>query len=341
MRHLKSRPHLLLVLPLLGLLLLAAGPPVLPADEADTLQALLDGAQATVRLEPRTYRLSRTLTITRTLRLEGEGMATTLQFPPNTLGIQVVRKPDGTGDRTVIRSLVLRGGGGTDRGAHGIVLAAGRSSLEDLRVESFAGNGVEIPAANLWHLSRVWSRYHGGDGVHLAGSDVNVGVAVQLDLVANQGWGVREEKGPTGNPLGSVYLGCHAAENRQGAYSIGGTSSCSTLVGCYSESGQKPSRIGQRVLSVGGTHGAGWDTSGFPGSHIGADWLGLRLPRTQEVPLYGGPVLRAGSLPGATGIRGDVMLNQYPSSGQPAGWSCVESASEGKPARWKAWGKLE
>lgn len=336
MNHLKSRPALL-ALPLLAWTLLAAGPPLPPAEDSVALQALLDGPLATIRLEPRVYRLTKTLTINRTLTLVGEGVATRLEFPPDTPGIVITRKPSGEGDRTVIKSLYLRGGKGTDRTAHGIAFGAGRVSIDDVLVEKFSGQGVEISTANLWRLHRCASRWNGGDGLHLSGANANAGVAVQLDTTGNGGAGIRED----GVTLGSTFVACHAAENLGGAYLIGGNNSSSVLVGCYSESGQKPSRIGQRTLSLGGTHGAGWDTSGWPGSHIGADWLGLRLPRVQEVPLYGGPTLKAGSLPTATGARGDVILNQNPSSGQPAGWSCVESATKEKPARWKAWGKIE
>ncbi len=256
MKPLKSRPWLLLA-PLLCLLALAAGPPAPLPDDTGPLQALLDSGAATIRLEPRLYRV-KTLRITRTLHLEGQGAATGL-------------------------------------------------------------------------------RYNGGDGLHLSGSDVNVGLATQLDLVGNGGYGIREE----GISLGSTYLACHAAANGQGAYRIGGDNSFSVLLGCYSESGQPASRWGQRTFSVGGNHGAGFDVSGNPGGHVGHDWMGFRLTRVQELPLYGGPTVRAGSLPPATGARGDVILNRLPSSGQPAGWSCTRSATSSAPAQWKAWGKIE
>ncbi len=335
MKRLKSRPALL-VLPLLLCGLLAAGPPAPPVDETDTLQALLDGSLATVKLEPRLYRV-RTLTIRRTLRLEGSGLATVLLFPPDVPGLQVVRTPAGAGDRCVIRSLCLRGGGGSDRTAHGLTVSAGRFLADDCMIEKFAGNGVELSGSNLWSLNRCGLRYNGGDGLHLSGSDVNVGLAVQLDLVGNGGYAVREE----GISLGSTYLACHAAVNGAGAYKVGGDNSFSVLLGCYSESGQPPSRWGQRTFSVGGNHGAGFDTAGNPGGHVGHDWMGFRLTRAQELPLYGGPTVRAGSLPPATGARGDVILNRLPSSGQPAGWSCTRSATKDGPAIWKAWGKIE
>ncbi len=335
MKQLKSRPALL-ALPLLVLAMLAAGPPAPPADETDSVQGLLDGTAATVRLEGRIYRV-RTLTIRRTLHLEGEGLATVLQFPANSLGIQLVRTPAGQGDRTVIRALCLRGGGGSDHTAHGLTVSAGRFLADDCMIEKFAGNGVELSGSNLWSLNRCGLRYNGGDGLHLSGSDVNVGLATQLDLVGNGGYAVREE----GISLGSTYLACHAAANGAGAYSVGGENSFSLLLGCYSESGQKGSRWGQRTFSVGGNHGAGFDPAGSPGGHVGHDWMGFRLTRAQEVPLYGGPTVRAGSLPPATGSRGDVILNRLPSSGQPAGWSCTRSATKDGPAIWKAWGKIE
>ncbi len=335
MKPLKSRPWLLLA-PLLCLLALAAGPPAPLPDDTGPLQALLDSGAATIRLEPRLYRV-KTLRITRTLHLEGQGAATVLLFPPDTPGLQVVRTPAGAGDRTVIRSLCLRGGGGTDRTSHGLVVSSGRFLANDVMVEKFAGNGTELQGSNLWNLSRCGLRYNGGDGLHLSGADVNVGLATQLDLVGNGGYGVREE----GISLGSTYLACHAAANGQGAYRIGGDNSFSVLLGCYSESGQPASRWGQRTFSVGGNHGAGFDVSGNPGGHVGHDWMGFRLTRAQELTLYGGPTVRAGSLPPATGARGDVILNRLPSSGQPAGWSCTRSATKDGPAMWKAWGKIE
>jgi hypothetical protein len=295
------------------------------ADDTTAIQDMLDDTSLpVVNLKGGTYRCSAPLRNNgRTIRLEGEGTTTILLFSVNTPGIIITRKPDGRGDRSLIRSLTLRSMGGTDSDAHGITLTCGRALLSDLIIDRFPGNGIELIAGNLWTFSRVNCRLNGGDGFHLSGSDVNAGLGLQLDIVANKGWGIREE----GITLGSTYVACHAATNSLGGYSIGGNNASSCLFGCYTESGQAGTKLGQRALAIGGTHGAGFDESGFPGGHIGHDWMGFRSTRFQEITFHSGLGIRGGSAPPSAGVRGQMLFNQYTDSSRAMGWICTKSST--------------
>ncbi len=308
------------------------------ADDTAAIQAMIDDPAlfGVVRLKPGTYRCSAPLkNNARTIRLIGDGVVTVLLFTKDTPGLILSRKPSGEGDRTLIQSICLRSQGGTDPTAHGIQVSAGRLFLDDVMVEKFPGNGVELNKSNLWNLDRAALRYNGGHGFHLYGSDVNAGLARNLDIVGNKGWGILEE----GVSLGSTYIGCHAAANILGAYSIGGNDSSSVLVGCYSESGQPKTKLGQRVICIGGAQGAGFDPTNV-GNVIGHDFLGWQVTQMQEVPLYGKVVIGAASIPPRTGTRGKYLLNQYPNTGLPIGWVCTKSSTDTLPAVWKPLGNL-
>lgn len=307
------------------------------ADDTAAIQKMIDDS-VSIKLKAGTYKCSAPLENKgRTVRIEGEGTATLLMFPQDTTAFVITRKPDGSGDRSILRSLYFKCKKvGTDNTAHGIIIGAGRVLLDDVTIDKFSGNGIEISGSNLWNINRCATRWNGGDGLHLSGSDVNVGIATQLDSLGNAGWGIREE----GVTLGSSYLSCHVANNTLGGYSIGGLNSYSVLLGSYSESGQPKSKLGQRTISLGGDQGAGFDTTGFPGSHIATDWLGLQIPRCQNLTLHGGVTIKAGSAPPTNGswIRGARILNQNPSVNQPEGWICTVS---GSPGTWKACARIQ
>lgn len=176
-----------------------------------------------------TIELKRTVTIEGTSGSGQEGaQGTTLQFPANTCGFIVERfNTTGTGiespttqggDSTVFRNLRILGGGGTDTTAHGIFLRS-RASLENVRIDNFAGDGIHIFAtgggggslegnANNFEISGSCRVTNCENGLFIDGADVNAGYAIGLDCSNNRAWGVYDS-----SFLGNTYVGLHCATN--------------------------------------------------------------------------------------------------------------------------------
>jgi Pectate lyase superfamily protein len=233
--------------------------------------ALLGGTTGvTLFVPPGTYKLSRPLIIERTCIILGAGghmeaPASRLHVDKNVSGI--VLQGFGTGmraDSTQIRNLYLYSDGKIGAGVHGIT-ARCRFHLENVWIEQFSGNGVDIYGSmsgesnsNDWYIANCRISRCGGHGLYLDGPDSNAGIATMLDCSNNDGWGVFDS-----SFLGNTYVACHAAANLLGPYKTDDVNQNCVFVGCYSEEHQPPSEIEHRSLVIGGLHGAGVKGSGF------------------------------------------------------------------------------
>lgn len=231
------------------------------------------------------YSLSKTLQIHKTIVLEGVDNGSQsipvceLDFAPNVTGI-IVHRSNTFGDDndgltqddenqtfdaggSVIRNLSLIGGGWNESIGHGIRLLA-RATIENVYISNFAGDGIHIWAAaggdetvpdsnaNNFFIKTVAVVGNGGHGVFVEGPDANAGVGIAIDASNNVGWGIFDS-----SFLGNTWIACHTADNGEGPYKTDDLNSRSVFLGCYSESGQAPSDIIWRSLSLGGLHEAG------------------------------------------------------------------------------------
>ena len=182
-----------------------------------------------------------TLELKHRVVLEGQesglpsGTASVLRWDAQVSGIIVHRydtfgatretTPTGGADGSIIRGLVLKGGGG-DRGlvtdgtkGHGIWLRA-RAVIEDMVISGFAGNGIHVVAtastssnavignANNWVINRTRITGCHLSGIFVDGADVNAGLCLAADCSSNGRWGIWDS-----SFLGNTWIGCHAATN--------------------------------------------------------------------------------------------------------------------------------
>lgn len=180
---------------------------------------------------PGRYYFASTIQLKRTVILEGYGSGlpggdtTKLEFAPDTGGIIVhryntindtVESPASRGgDASIIRGMLLSGSGTT---GHGIWLRA-RAKLEDIRIDGFGENGLNIVAgagaggsvegnANNWYACIMRITNCGGHGMYVDGADVNAGVAIGIDATSNGRYGIYDS-----SFLGNTYIACHTANN--------------------------------------------------------------------------------------------------------------------------------
>lgn len=235
----------------------------------------------TLFIPPGIYKLAGSLTITKTCILEGAGSnfnaSSVLKFPANSHGIVLHgwgTSPTGArADSVQIHNLEIVSDGPNllpnQQPSHGI-LAMNRFHLENVRIHFFTGNGIHVAAstaaganANGWSILNVRVDQCGGHGMYLNGTDANAGVAILLDCSDNQGWGIYDS-----SFLGNTYIACHTANNAEGAYTTDDVNQDSVFLGCYSEMGQKKSKVVNRSMIIGGQHGAGVEEQG--NYHLGA-----------------------------------------------------------------------
>lgn len=192
------------------------------------------------------FYVDRTIEIDRYMILEGQGSygwapASEFLFPADTLGLWV-RYIQGTsaghGDWATVRDLGIKGHGGTDDTAHGILMHA-RARIENVAIHTFAGNGISVEASSPVHnannvLIRDITIYGcGGDGIYFEGGDSNAGHIVGVDSSSNGGYGFNDN-----SFLGNTYDACHASGNTSGSYhSPSGGVNATRVNDCYSEGG--------------------------------------------------------------------------------------------------------
>lgn len=220
------------------------------------------------------YRISRTLNITRPLRLLGASArfedSSVLLFDDGVTGIVTwhpgMASPDGGyADGCSIEYLTIRANGRTQPDCHGIWMRT-PTHVSHCHIRGFSGNGIHVTSEGKgfpdnWHVT--WTRVSQcEDGIHVDGENTSNGVCVAGDFQDNRGWGVFES-----SFLGCTYIGCHTAENLKGPYFVDEGPGVTSLINCYSEGDQPPSRFIANTHVIGGLHGAGFtsDSSYFGG----------------------------------------------------------------------------
>jgi hypothetical protein len=169
-------------------------------------------------------------------------------------------------------------GGQTDK--HGFTMDAG-CVIEYCGFENFGGDGVNMEttapdngAANCFYLQYTWTNVCAGHGFLCQGADSNAGTGIGLTSLFCGGYGIYDN-----SFLGNTWVGCHTNGNVTGAYYAAGSNNRTVFLGCYSESGQPASYIGENSHLIGGTQGAGvtgvfgsgiWNASTLYASTLGA-----------------------------------------------------------------------
>jgi hypothetical protein len=201
---------------------------------------------------------------------DGNGMAgpaaSELVFEPGIGGIRI-QKDNTVGntsgsittgaDGTTIRGLKLTGGVGS--AGHGIHIRA-RAVIEDVWVEQFAGNGLNIVAtagaggasegnANTFQIRGGRLSYNRGSGMYVVGGDANSASVVGTDATGNFAWGFDDQ-----SFLGNTYLAAHTAGNILGSYRSVNNNARNRFFNCYAESDQPPATIAYPAKVDGGLH---------------------------------------------------------------------------------------
>jgi hypothetical protein len=145
-------------------------------------------------------------------------------------------------------TLVSRGGttgllnGGTGVAADGIRVRTTQVQIRNTYIYTFHRNGVRIWAttgsgdvtivgnANLWMAHNVVIGSCGEDGFSVSGTDVNVGLATEIDSSANTGRGFLDA-----SFLGCTWIACHANGNGGRGFEHTNPNAHSVFFGCYQE----------------------------------------------------------------------------------------------------------
>jgi len=259
------------------------------ADDADAFDAAIasmgSGGRGTTLFAPRgTYRISRPVSLTKTLRFVGAGgygqdPATIIKPDPGVDGILVNGWSGGArADYSSIEDLAVYGNGrDCGDGARG-VFAQARVEMTRVGVLEMGGNGIELYGnvgqgsnVSVSRLMSVRVGSCGGDGIRIGGPDANA-IEIHGDVADNRGWGIRDR-----SFLGCHMIACHASNNGAGPYCVEQSTAIGTLAYCYSEEGGGPSVVGPNSYVVGGFHGAG-----IIGGH--SDVAGVSSPRVFKTP---------------------------------------------------------
>lgn len=247
-----------------------------------------------------TYYLSQTWKIRKRVTIQGtnagdqpQTAACTLLFPINTDGIRFYSNIDSStgtdGTMSVLRNVQVRAAA---KGTSGIGIKSTTSiRIEHCIVRDFKSHGIEIHGqtgtgatgvADFWNISNVRVVTCGGHGLYTHGNDSQVGVASQLECVANGGWGFYDE-----SPYTNTYIACQAAGNTTGSFYHANTMSYQggIYVGCYVEydAGATVS-LTEGCLVIGGTLNSNTATAFYNGSPggsginvpTGGQWMGWR-----------------------------------------------------------------
>jgi hypothetical protein len=330
------------------------------SDDYPAIQAAIDAATfgkgpfksgPAVYFPPGTYRSSRTIELKKTVRLFGDGSGlpwsstAALVFPPGVTGIVVHRAetigsgreatPTTGGDGSIIEGLRILGSKGAR--AHGIWLRA-RALLRNDFVSGFSGNCIQVVAsartqdpaeqgnANSFRIESGRVENCGENGLFVDGADANAGYVLGLDASSNGAWGIFDS-----SFLGNTYVACHTAANKAGPYQSDSRNARNVFLGCYSESGQPPSKIITPSIVVGGLHGAGF----APDSTAPQ----LEAPRALDVRNTSGEV-SAGVTVNGNVSNGDALYLTRSDVSKTTGWR-LRWASDATGDLKIDWGNLD
>ena len=146
-----------------------------------------------VQFSNRCYYSSQEIIINKSLRLLGEtgrgpNASTIIKYPKNVSGLKILSS------YVEVSNIEFLGGGGTSTTAHGIIILAGRSEVNNCRITKFSGNGIHIRGnavhegtnSNLWKVLNVVLTNNGGWGLKVSGADANAGLFMNSDTTSNK-----------------------------------------------------------------------------------------------------------------------------------------------------------
>jgi hypothetical protein len=230
------------------------------------------------------YHLSSTWAITKRVWIRGtqagdqkQTAATILHFPADTDGLRFYSSQDSaTGtDATTSRVTGIQVEA-TARNASGVGIKCTTAvRIDHCIVRDFKSHGIEFHGqtgagatgiCDFWKVANTRILTCGGHGLYHHGNDAQLGVAEQVEAMANGGWGFYND-----SPYTSTYIACQASGNASGAYFYSGTMTYqgSILIGCYAEAGRGSNcSLTDGCIVVGGTidsSGATALQNGYPG----------------------------------------------------------------------------
>lgn len=177
-----------------------------------------------------TYHVSGAIEIKRRVRIYGDGSsmansseASRIIFPANSHGFIIhsyntigsgMESPATTqGGGSILYGLQIEGTMIGSTSGHGVWLRA-MATIEQCKILQWAGDGIHIVAgarakgiqagnANGWSVHNVRINNCTGNGMYLAGADVNAGVGYQVQCSSIGQWGIYDD-----SFLGNTYVGC-------------------------------------------------------------------------------------------------------------------------------------
>jgi hypothetical protein len=268
-----------------------------PAFEAaiNSLSAIDSYVGGEIIIPSGTYYLSQTWNIKKRVTIRGtnagdqpQTAACTLLFPANTDGLRFYSNIDsgiGTdGTMSVLSNVQVRAAAKASTGVG--IKSTTSIRIEHCIVRDFKSHGIEIHGqtgvgatgvADFWKISNVRVVTCGGHGLYTHGNDSQVGVALQVECVANGQWGFYDE-----SPYTSTYIACQAAGNTTGSFFHANTMSYQggIYIGCYVEydAGATVS-LTDGCLVIGGTLNSNTATSFYNGSPGGS---GINVPTSGQ-----------------------------------------------------------
>ena len=227
---------------------------------------LPDGYTASIYMPTANYNFSQGIQInSKPIHLFGDNgsvfspYATKLFFPKESMGLIIIRNKEGAYQETIIENLCLIVAGNTKEWMDGIVIR-GRVTLRGIYVKGFY-NGIE-GFANMQEkndmsgsfIEKCFAAENTNDGFWLGRVDGNAVTVIGCDARDNGRFGFNDD-----SFLGNNFLSCMAHYNKQGDFFVRAKNNArSMFLGCYSEGGNKISRLGPLSTVIGGIWGTGY-----------------------------------------------------------------------------------
>jgi len=229
------------------------------ADSASAFQAAVESLSPSnsevggmIIIPKGTYKLNSTWNIRKRVTIIGTNAgdqpstsATILLFPADTDGIRFFSGTDSStgtnATQSILQYVEVRS---TAKNVSGVgIKCTTQVSIKDCIVRDFKSHGIEfygqtgagaVGIADFWKVSNCRIVTNGGNGLYCHGNDSQIGIASQVECIANGGYGFYDI-----SYYGNTYIACQASGNTGGSYyNIAPTTYYgSTYLACYVEFG--------------------------------------------------------------------------------------------------------
>lgn len=223
-------------------------------DNFNFLQKLIDNTptQETIYLPSGVFNFSKTLTISKSIRLMGT-WNTKLVFQNGVAGINV--RP---GSKVFIKDLDIHSVGGSRAKPSNGITINGITHVENVNVLRFSGDGIHISAdIHVDGANASQSTFRNveviecmGNGFFMRGGDANGMGFYSCSARDNGGIGFYDH-----SFLGNSFFNCMGHANAKGHYKCDDLNARSVFVGCYGEEDSPPSSFGGVAYVFGGLLG--------------------------------------------------------------------------------------